>query len=255
MEDTMTQPNLDRRQFVKVGTLTGASALLFGCRPTQEPCPAPPLAAPRKVATLTKEWQQALTPQEIVDLAKAGNQRFVNDERQDRDYHHDVSATAAGQHPAAVILSCIDSRAPAEIILDAGIGDMFNARIAGNFVDRDLAGSMEFACAVAGAKVVMVMGHTSCGAIKGAIDGAKLGNLTALLEKLTPAVAAVKNFNGERTSKNPDFVNAVATENVKLTLAEIRKISPVLAGLERDKKMLMVGSMYQVETGQVEFLS
>jgi carbonic anhydrase len=248
----MTMPTLDRRQFVKFGTLTGAGALLFGCRPSAEPCPAPP---PRKVVTLTKEWQQALTPQEIVDLAKAGNQRFVNDERQDRDYLHDQAATAAGQHPAAVILSCIDSRAPAEIILDAGIGDMFNARIAGNFVDRDLAGSMEFACAVAGAKVVMVMGHTSCGAIKGAIDGAKLGNLTALLEKLTPAVNAVKGFDGARTGKNADFVNAVATENVRLTLEEIRKVSPVLAGLEKDKKILMVGSMYHIETGQVEFLS
>src|SRR5664279_3395757 len=235
----MTQPTLDRRQFVKFGTLTGAGALLFGCRPSSEPCPAPPPVAPRKV----------------VALAKAGNRRFVNDERQDRDYLHDRAATAAGQHPAAVILSCIDSRAPAEIILDAGIGDMFNARIAGNFVDRDLAGSMEFACAVAGAKVVMVMGHTSCGAIKGAIDGAKLGNLTALLEKLTPAVNAVKDFNGPRTAKNADFVNAVAMANVKLTLEEIRKISPVLAGLERDKKILLVGSMYHVETGQVEFLT
>ncbi len=174
----MTQHVLDRRQFVRAGAITGAGALLFGCRPS-EPCPAPPAAEPRKVVTLTKEWQTALTPQEIVDLAKAGNKRFVSDERQDRDYLHDVNITAGGQHPAAVILSCIDSRAPAEIILDAGIGDMFNARIAGNFVDRDLAGSMEFACAVAGAKVVMVMGHTACGAIKGAIDGAKLGNLTA----------------------------------------------------------------------------
>jgi len=248
----MTSHTLDRRQFVKVGTVTGASALLLGCRP--EPCPAPPAAAPRKVVTLTKEWQQALTPQEIVDLAKAGNQRFLNDERQDRDYLHDRQATAAGQHPAAVILSCIDSRAPAEIILDAGIGDMFNARIAGNFVDRDLAGSMEFACQLAGAKVVMVMGHTSCGAIKGAIDGAQLGNLTGLLEKLNPAVRAVKGFEGARTSKNADFVNAVATENVRLTMAEIRRISPVLAALERDKKILIVGAMYHVENGAVEFL-
>jgi carbonic anhydrase len=203
---------------------------------------------------MTKEWQQALTPQEVIDLAKAGNKRFLADERQDRDYHHDVAATAAGQHPAAVILSCIDSRAPAEIILDSGIGDMFNARIAGNFVDRDIAGSMEFATAVAGAKLVLVMGHTSCGAIKGAISGAKLGNLTALLEKLTPAVKAVKDVSGSRTADNPAFVDAVATENVRLTLQEIRRISPVLAGLEKDGKIMMAGAMYHVESGQVQFL-
>ena len=204
---------------------------------------------------MTKDWQQALTPPEVVDLLKAGNERFVKDERQDRDYLHDRAATAAGQHPAAVILSCIDSRAPAEIILDAGIGDMFNARIAGNFVDRDLAGSMEFACAVSGAKVVLVMGHTRCGAIKGAIEGAQLGNLTALLEKLTPAVRAVQNVPGPRTAKNDAFVDAVATENVRLTLQEIRRISPVLAGLEREKKIMLVGAMYKLESGKVDFLS
>jgi carbonic anhydrase len=226
----MTSPLVDRREFVRLGAFSAAGALLLGCRPS-EPCPAPPAAAPRKVATMTKEWQQALTPQE------------------------NVAATAGGQHPAAVILSCIDSRAPAEIILDSGIGDMFNARIAGNFVDRDLAGSMEFATAVAGAKVVLVMGHTSCGAIKGAISGAKLGNLTALLEKLTPAVKAVKDVSGPRTAANAAFVDAVATENVRLTLQEIRKISPVLAGLEKDGKILMAGAMYHVESGEVQFLA
>jgi carbonic anhydrase len=250
----MSQAYLDRRDFVRVGALSTAGALLFGCQPS-EPRPSPPAPTARKIVTMTKDWQQALSPQEIVDLARAGNQRFLNDQRQDRDYLHDQAATAAGQHPAAVILSCIDSRAPAEIILDAGIGDMFNARIAGNFVDRDLAGSMEFACAVAGAKVVMVMGHTSCGAIKGAIDGAKLGNLTALLEKLTPAVQAVKDVPGPRDGKNAAFVDAVATANVRLTLQQIRTISPVLAGLERDKKIMMVGTMYHVGTGEVEFLS
>ncbi len=253
----MSQPLLDRRDFVRLGAISGAGALLFGCRKPAPcpPAPAAPTPAPRTVATMTKDWRQALTPKEIVDLARAGNQRFVKDERRDRDYLHDRAATAAGQHPAAVVLSCIDSRAPSEIILDAGIGDMFNARIAGNFVDRDLAGSMEFACAVAGAKVVLVMGHTSCGAIKGAIDGAKLGNLTALLQKLTPAVHAVKNVKGPRTSKNAAFVDAVATANVRLTLKEIRRISPVLAGMEKKGKILMAGAMYHVETGQVQFLA
>src|SRR4029077_6590621 len=174
--------------------------------------------------------------------------------RQHRATHHACAAPPAAQHPPAVVLGCIDSRTPAEIILDAGIGDMFNARIAGNFVDRDLAGSMEFACQIAGAKVVLVMGHTSCGAIKGAIDGAKLGNLTALLEKLTPAVRAVKDVAGPRTSKNAAFVDAVAAENVRLTLLEIRRISPVLAGLEREKKIMLVGAMYHVESGEMQFL-
>lgn len=246
--------HLDRREFVRFGAFSAAGALLLGCRPS-EPCPAAPAAPPRKVATMTKEWQQALSPQEIVDLAKAGNQRFVKDERQDRDYLHDVAVTSAGQHPAAVVLSCIDSRAPAEIILDAGIGDLFNARIAGNFVDRDLAGSMEFGCAVAGAKLVMVMGHTKCGAIKGAIDGAKLGNLTAMLEKLQPAVQAVKDVPGPRAGSNAAFVDAVATENVRLTIREIRRISPVLAGLERDKKIEIVGAMYDVDSGAVNFIA
>jgi len=250
----MSQPSLDRRRFMHVGAITGAGALLFGCR-TEAKCPELPAAVPRKIKAMTKDWQQALTPQEIVDLAKAGNQRFLKDEREDRDYLHDQAATAAGQHPAACVLSCIDSRAPAEIILDAGIGDMFNARIAGNFVDRDVAGSMEFACALAGAKVVLVMGHTSCGAIKGAIDGAKLGNLTGLLEKLTPAVAAVKDAAGPRTSKNAAFVDAVATENVRLTMQEIRSISPVLAGLEKEAKIVIAGAMYDVATGAVTFLT
>jgi carbonic anhydrase len=248
----MTEPILDRRDLILLGALSSAGALLSGCGPS-EPCLSPPAAAPRRV-TMTKDWRQALSPQEIVDMMKAGNQRFLKDERQDRDYLHDQAATAAGQHPAAVILSCIDSRAPAELILDAGIGDMFNARIAGNFVDNDLAGSMEFACAVVGAKVVLVMGHTSCGAIKGAIDGAKLGNLTALLERFTPAVEAVRDAQGPRTGANAAFVDAVAKENVRLTMERIRKISPVLAGLERDKKILIVGSMYDVGTGVVEFL-
>lgn len=203
---------------------------------------------------MTKDWQDALTPGEVVSMAKAGNQRFLDDQRHDRDYHHDQRATAAGQHPAAAVLSCIDSRAPAEIILDSGIGDMFNARIAGNFVDRDIAGSLEFACQVAGAKMLMVMGHTSCGAIKGAIDNVELGNLTALLDRLKPAIAAVKGFSGERTSKNAAFVDAVAAANVRLTLGDIRRISPILRSLEADGRLAMVGTMYDVATGQVTFL-
>jgi carbonic anhydrase len=146
----------------------------------------------------------------------------------------------------------MDSRAPAEIILDAGIGDTFNARVAGNIVNDDLLGSLEYACAVAGSKVVLVMGHTSCGAIKGAIDGAKLGNLTGLLDKIKPAVDATK-FDGERTSKNEAFVDAVAATNVRQAIDEIRRRSDVLAGLEKDGKIKIVGSMYHLVGGKVEF--
>src|SRR5277367_2667543 len=173
---------------------------------------------------------------------------------QPHDYLEQKRATAGGQYPAAVILSCIDSRAPAEIILDARIGDTFSARVAGNIANDDLLGSLEFACAVAGAKVVLVMGHTACGAIKGAIDGAQLGNLTGLLNKIKPAVDAT-HYEGERTSKNAEFVDEVATTNVRLTVGAIRKHSDVLASLEKDGKIKIVVSMYRLVGGRVDFFT
>jgi carbonic anhydrase len=170
------------------------------------------------------------------------------------DYLAQKRATASGQYPSAVILSCIDSRAPAEIVLDTAIGDAFNARIAGNIVNDDLLGSLEFACALAGAKVILVMGHTACGAIKGAIDGATLGNLTGLLNKIKPAVAATK-YAGERSSKNNAFVDEVAKTNVRLTIEEIRRRSDVLAGLEKAGELKVAGAMYQLVGGLVEFIA
>jgi len=167
---------------------------------------------------------------------------------------HDQRVTAVGQYPLGVILGCIDSRAPAEFIFDAGLGDLFDARIAGNVADADLVGSMEFACKVAGAKLVVVMGHTSCGAVKGACDGVQLGNLTGLLEKIKPAVAAVQNVPGERNSKNTPFVEAVAEANVRLTVERIRELSPILREMESEGKIRMVGCIYHLETGHVEFL-
>src|SRR5262249_45467667 len=161
-------------------------------------------------------------------------------------------ATASGQHPAAVLLSCIDSRAPAELIMDLRIGDIFNSRVAGNIENPDILGSMEFGCKLSGAKVVLVMGHTACGAIKGAIDDAQLGNLTGLLAKIKPAVAAT-TYSGERTSKNYGFVDAVARKNVELTIADIRKDSPVLADLESSGKIKIAGAMYNLETGVIDF--
>jgi carbonic anhydrase len=205
-------------------------------------------------AAMTKEMRDQLTPDQIIEAMKQGNERFRTGKMAPHDYLAQKRATAAGQFPAAVILSCIDSRAPAEIILDARIGDTFSARIAGNIANDDLLGSLEFACAVAGAKVVLVMGHTACGAIKGAIDGAQLGNLTGLLNKIKPAVNAT-HFEGERTSKNYEFVDAVARTNVQLTVSTIREHSDVLAGLEKDHKIKIVGSMYQLVGGRVEFFA
>jgi carbonic anhydrase len=203
---------------------------------------------------LTKDERDKLTPDQVIEAMKAGNERFRSGKPQAHDYLAQKRATAAGQYPAAVILSCIDSRAPAEILLDARIGDAFNARVAGNIANDDLLGSMEFACAAAGAKVILVMGHTACGAVKGAIDGVELGHLTGLLNKIKPAVAAT-TYSGDRTSKNAAFVDEVAKTNVMRTLDFIRHQSSVLAGLEKDGKIKMVGSMYQLVGGRVEFMT
>jgi carbonic anhydrase len=205
-------------------------------------------------AAMTKSDRDALTPDQIIESMKQGNERFRAGKMLPHDYLAQKRASAAGQYPAAVILGCIDSRVPAEIILDAGIGELFNARIAGNIVNDDLLGSLEFACAVAGAKVVLVMGHSSCGAIKGAIDGAKLGNLTGLLDKIKPAVAATP-YEGERSGKNYAFVDAVAKTNVELAVSDIRRRSEVLAGLEKDGKIKVAGSMYNFVGGRLEFLT
>ena len=204
-------------------------------------------------AALTQAERDKLTPDDVVEIMKRGNERFRSGGLHAHDYLAQKRATAGGQYPAAAILSCIDSRAPAEIIFDAGIGDTFNARIAGNVANDDLIGSLEFACAAAGAKLVLVMGHTSCGAIKGAIDNVELGHLSALLEKIKPAIPATM-FTGERTSKNAAFVDALAYTNVRRSVDTIRQRSTVLSGLERDGKIGIVASMYNLADGRVEFL-
>ena len=203
---------------------------------------------------LSKEQREKMTPDEIIGYAKRGNERFRAGLRKNRDFLLEQMTSAKGQHPAAVVLSCVDSRAPAEIILDLGIGDMFNSRVAGNIVNEDILGSLEFACAVAGSKVVFVMGHTACGAVKGAIDKVQLGHLTGLLEKIRPAIEATR-YDGERTSKDDIFVNAVARKNVELTVAGIRAKSPLLKELETKGSIKIVGGMYNLDTAGVEFLS
>jgi len=203
---------------------------------------------------LTKAQRDKLTPDDVLALMKAGNKRFYTGKPEDHNFLAQQRASAKGQYPAAVLLSCIDSRASAETIMDLRIGDVFNSRVAGNVENPDILGSMEFACKLAGAKVVLVMGHTACGAIKGAIDNAELGNLTGLLAKIKPAVAAT-TYAGERTSKNYAFVDAVGRKNVEITVSNIHKDSPVLAEMESNGAIKIVGAMYNLQTGVVDFFA
>jgi carbonic anhydrase len=203
--------------------------------------------------SLTKEQRDRMIPAQVIEELKKGNERFRTGKVAAHDYLAQKRSSAAGQYPAAVILGCIDSRVPAEIVFDAGIGDTFNARIAGNVVNDDLLGSMEFACAAAGAKLVLLLGHTSCGAVKGAIDEVVLGNLTGLLARIKPAIPATK-FDGEKSSKNPAYVDAVARTNVGLALDNIRQRSTVLADLEKKGSIQITGAMYNIASGMVEFL-
>jgi carbonic anhydrase len=203
----------------------------------------------------TKETQAAMTPEKSIQSLKEGNIRFQKNLGAKRNLLEQVRDTTKGQFPFATILSCIDSRIPAEMVFDQGIGDLFSVRIAGNFINNDILGSMEFACKLAGSKVLVVMGHTSCGAVKGACDGAELGNLTGMLDKIKPAVNAVINPTdaSQRTSANLDFVNEVAAKNVEFSIEGIRSGSDVLAEMERNGEISIVGAMYDVATGEVTF--
>jgi carbonic anhydrase len=204
----------------------------------------------------TKETQAAITPDSAVELLKEGNERFVANKKADRDLLEQVDDTASGQYPFATILSCIDSRVSAELIFDQGVGDIFSARVAGNVVNEDVLGSIEFACKLAGTKVVVILGHTACGAVKGACDDAKLGNLTVLLDKIKPAVQAVKEPSERnlRNSQNLDFVNTVAEKNVHMTIENTRKMSPVLKEMEDNGEIKIVGAMYDIQNGKVTFM-
>ena len=205
--------------------------------------------------TQTKETQAALTPNAAWELLKEGNSRFVEKKQANRDLLQQVKETTNGQYPFATILGCIDSRVSAELIFDQGVGDIFSARVAGNIVNEDILGSMEFACKLAGTKIIVVLGHTSCGAVKGACDDAKMGNLTELLSKIRPAVEAVNEpaDSSQRNSKNIDFVNAVAEKNVHMTIENIRKKSAVLKEMEENGEILIVGGMYDIADGRVHY--
>jgi carbonic anhydrase len=203
----------------------------------------------------TKETQAAISPNRAIQLLKEGNQRFQSNKEVDRNLLAQVSDTSTGQYPFATILHCVDSRVSAELVFDQGIGDIFSIRIAGNFVNEDILGSMEFTCKLAGTKVIVVLGHTACGAVKGACDDAKLGNLTTLLSKLKPAVEAVEEpaDTSERNSGNIEFVNNVAEKNVYMTIDNIRAQSPVLEEMENQGEIKIVGAMYDIKDGSVTF--
>lgn len=203
--------------------------------------------------TLNKESQQDLTPQKALDLLQEGNKRFLNNLKMNRNLLEQVNDTRDGQWPMAAVLSCIDSRTSAELIFDQGLGDIFSIRIAGNIVNEHILGSMEFACKVAGSKFVVVLGHTKCGAIKGACDHVRMGNLTSLIEAIEPAVEAEHQTNENRTSSNSAFVENVASINVRRMVEEILERSPILKEMVDNGEIGIVGAMYDVTTGQVEF--
>ncbi len=205
--------------------------------------------------TLTKELQSQITPKRAIEILREGNIRFMNNLKTNRNLLQQVNETSDGQHPFAVILSCIDSRTSAELIFDQGLGDVFSVRIAGNILNDDILGSMEFACKVAGAKVVVVLGHTKCGAIKGACDGVEMGNLTTLLSKIKPAVAAEKITIENRNSSNAVFVENVAVINVKSTVELIKAKSPILNEMIEKGEIGIVGGTHDITTGEVVFYS
>jgi len=203
--------------------------------------------------TLTKEMQNAITPLMALDILKKGNERFVNNLKANRNLLQQANETSEGQHPFAVILSCIDSRTSAELIFDQGLGDVFSVRIAGNIINEDILGSMEFGCKVAGAKIIVVLGHTKCGAVKGACDHVEMGNLTALLSKIQPAVYDEKTETLDRSSGNNEFVEKVSTINVKRTVHAIMERSPILKEMIGSGAIGIAGGTHDISTGMVTF--
>lgn len=206
-----------------------------------------------KEKVLTAEEQKALTPEAVLQSLKDGNKRYLNNDLTQRNHSSLVRDAATGQYPKAVILSCLDSRVTVEDVFDKGIGDLFVCRVAGNFVNEDILGSMEYGCKVSGAKLIVVMGHRYCGAIKAAIDNVQLGNITAMLAKIKPAVVKSQDFKGEKTSKNNEFVNYVAINNVKNTLENIKLKSPILKEMAIQGAIKIVGAAYDLNTGAVTF--
>lgn len=204
---------------------------------------------------MTKAQQDTLTPDQVIQEFKEGNMRFNNGQVTSRDHSEQIRKSADGQFPKAVVLSCLDSRVPVEDVFDQGIGDIFVGRVAGNVVNEDLLGSMEYACKVAGAKLILVMGHQHCGAIKSAIDDVKLGNITTMLAKIKPAVASCQSYTGKKSSKNEDFVKLVAESNVHNTIENIRLKSPILKEMEDNGQIKILGAYYKLVDGSLDFVN
>jgi len=203
----------------------------------------------------TKQTHEELTPETALEYLKEGNERFINSIKAHRNLLEQVNETSSEQFPFATILSCIDSRTSAELIFDQGLGDIFSIRIAGNILNEDILGSMEFACKIAGSKLIVILGHTNCGAIIGACDNISIGHFTSLLNKIRPAIDMESKTINDRTGKNLEFVNNVTLNNVKLIVDEIRNRSDILLEMENEKKIKIIGGLYDVETGKVSFLN
>jgi carbonic anhydrase len=246
------------RLSVVVFALTLFAACTSGTQQTEQNEAAQPEQTQETIVglvedVLTREEQDALTPDMVIQSLKEGNERFMRNDLTARDHSAQVREAVKAQFPKAIVLSCVDSRVPVEDVFDRGIGDVFVARVAGNFVNEDILGSMEFACKVSGSKLVLVMGHEHCGAVKSAIDDVKLGNITPMLAKIRPAVDMVE-YDGERNAKNQEFVHKVSESNVRNTITQIRTNSPILKEMEDNGEIKIVGALYDMDNGKVDFL-
>ncbi len=247
--------------FIKVAALAITIQAFIGCNSsTKNENPQTTTSETQKTTyknrhVMTKSEQDSLTPDQVLQELKDGNERFNSGNFTQREHSEEIRKVATGgQFPKAMVLSCLDSRVPVEDVFDQGIGDVFVGRVAGNFINTDLLGSMEFACKVAGAKLIIVMGHQHCGAIKGAIDDVHLGNITSMLANIKPAIEMSKNFEGEKSSKNEAFVKLVAQNNIKNTIAQIRAKSEILKEMETKAEIKIVGVFYILRTGKLEFI-
>ena len=246
---------------LKILTLASVATILFSCNQgakketSQNETSTTKEEVKQPVShVMTKEEQAKLTPDEVFQQFVDGNKRFQSGTTTTRDHSEQARKSAPGQFPKAVVLSCLDSRVPVEDVFDQGLGDVFVGRVAGNFVNEDLLGSMEFACKVAGARLVLVMGHQHCGAVKGAIDDVKLGNITAMLAKIKPAVKMSEDFVGDKKSNNDLYVKHVSENNVKYAIQQIREKSPILKEMEDKGEIKIVGAFYRLTDGTLEFI-
>lgn len=237
--------------------LLSVSVSLNGCKkdePKTNTTPDDKSTSKKNGEVITQDKQKQLTPDAVIQALKDGNKRFVDGKLTEYDYSKQVHETSHGQYPEAIILSCIDSRVPVETVFDRGIGDIFVARVAGNIENPDILGSMEYSCKVTGSKLILVLGHKQCGAVKSAVDDVKLGNITGLLDRIKPSVQSFPDYKGEKTGKNYEFVDMVGKKNVEETIANIRKDSPILKEMEDKGEIKIAGAFYDIETGKIEFM-